>query len=696
MLLGIDIGGTFTDGFYADKQGNKTEVKVLSTPQDMFVGGFFDCLERVAEENGKTVEEILKTVSRFTHGSTIATNTVIEDMGARVGMITTRGHRDVLRAMLGGGKIAGRPIDDVYHFLLPRPEPIIPDHLIIEISERIDYQGKVLVELNRKEAEKAVKALIKRGIETLAICFLWSFLNPGHERALKEIALEIKPDLFVSCSSDVVPIIGEYQRFTATALNCMVQPRSAKYVDELQEKLGDKYSYDQPVNIMCCNKGIRPWNELRDVPIYMMDSGPVGGLCAAEAIAQHAKEANVIAIDMGGTSLDVGIIVDKSSLMKDHSIVKQWEYAVPKCDIESIGAGGGSILWFDEDMETVKVGPRSAGANPGPVCYGLGGEDPTVSDADLILGYLNPEIEIAGNKLDRAKALQGIGEIGKRIGKNPEEMALGAFSLVNELIAGRIRSEMISRGLDYRKFLLMSYGGAGPIHMTEIARLIGIDRCMVPANASILSAYGLCSADFRIGGIREVNFMEPWDIDQINETFTSLESETTKRVQAAAGKAIEVEIERLLAMQFKGQFYQLEVPVPNKRLNQKDLAKVREAFIKLYNARYGEASYIPGATINILCVKVVCIGKTPKLTLRSREESADNIPSQAVLKSRKMYDRDSDRFVEAKVYKGEALPAGNEIEGPALIDFEHTTIRLGSRETTTIDANHDFIVGLKG
>jgi N-methylhydantoinase A len=695
MLLGIDIGGTFTDGFYIDKQGSKTEVKVLSTPQDMFVGGFFNCLEEIARNINQNETEILRTVQRFTHGSTIATNTVIEGTGAKVGMITTKGHRDVLKAMLGGGKSAGRPIDDIYNFLLPRPEPIVPDDLIMEVSERIDHKGEVIVKLNRKESEKAVKALIRKGIDTLAICFLWSFLNPAHEHEVEKIARDIKPDLFVSCSADVVPMIGEYQRFTATALNCMVQSRSAMYVDELQSRLKAEYNYERQINIMCCNKGIRPWSELRHAPVFMMDSGPVGGLCAAEEITQFLKEPNVIAVDMGGTSFDLGIIVDGSSLMKDRSIAKQWEYAISRSDIESIGAGGGSIIWYDDEMKTIKVGPRSAGGRPGPVCYGLGGIEPTISDADLVLGYLNQEIEIAGKKLDSERALKALGKLGKRIGKNPEEMAVGAFNLVNELMAGRVRSEMIGRGLDYRQFLLMCYGGAGPIHMTEVARLIGINRCIVPANASVFSAYGLCSADFRIEGIKEVNFTEPWEVEEINATFTALEEEATRSVRAAAGGQTKISIQRKLAMQFKGQFYQLEVPVPTKDLNEEDLVEIRERFIKTYNSRYGEASHIPAAIINILCAKVGCIGQTKKLAFAPQVKQA-GIPVKAHLAPRRIYDKESDGFVKAQVYNGEDIVSGSEIQGPALINFHHTTIRLGKGERAVVDANRNFYIEIRG
>ena len=693
MLLGIDIGGTFTDAFYIDDKGTKKEIKVLSSPEDMYVGGFLNSIKETAKTLSLTPKELLSGLNRLTHGSTIATNTVIEGTGAKVGVITTKGHKDVLKIMLGRGRVTGQPIDEIYNFLLPRPEPIVPNNLIIEVSERIDQEGTVLVKLNEKEVEEAVKVLLEQGVETLAICFLWSILNPTHEHTAKGIASKVKPDLFVSCSCDVAPMLGEYQRFTTAALNCLVQPKSSNYVGTVVDQLHEQYSELQSFFLMSCNKGIRSWEDLKEVPVYMIDSGPVGGLCAAEAAAKYLKKPNMIAIDMGGTSFDVGLIVNGTSLMKDYGVARQWEYAIPRCDIETLGAGGGSIVWVDPATKGLKVGPKSAGAHPGPACYGQGGIEATVSDADLLLGYLNPHIEISGHKLDHFKAEEAIGRLAFETGLTKTHTALGIFTIVNEIMGGRVKSEMIGRGLDYRQFWLLCYGGAGPIHMTEIAKVIGLKRCVIPANSSVFSASGLCSADFRIGCQKEVLYTEPWNPDQIQRDFVEMEKEASNQIKTSGKKDLTIRMERSFSMQFKGQFYQLTVPVPSKDLNGEDLSQIKNDFIKLYTSRYGDASSIPGAEVYICSIRTDCVGEVLKFETIPTPLSKD-IPAGASLPSRKIYDKEVGGFIDAKVYKGENLVPGNKLEGPCMIDFIHTSIRLGQGERAQIDEKNYFIVDL--
>ena len=691
MLTGIDIGGTFTDGVYIDEKGRKTVAKSLSTPQDGFIGGFLNCIEDMSKQAKKNPVDLLKSVRRFTHGSTIATNTVIEDTGAKVGVITTKGHRDVLKDMLGRGRITGRPIDDVYFVLLPKPEQITPDNLIIEVTERSDHKGAVIVKLNEVEAEKAIRTLLDRGAETLAVCFLWSFLNPAHEHRVKEIALKIKPNLFVSCSCDVVPKLGEYQRFTAAVVNSAIQPKSSAYIDGVINRLKTKYSFDKPLYIMACDGGVQPWNDLRNNPIYMLDSGPVGGMCAAEKVCAQLKEDNLVCVDMGGTSFDMGIVFNGNSEMKDTGIVKQWEYAISRYDIESIGAGGGSIAWYDTSLGAIKIGPRSAGGNPGPACYGLGGTEPTVSDADLVLGYLNPDIEIAGKKLNKKKAMEAIGMLGEKIGRGAEEMAIGIFDLVNEGMAGKVRSELIARGLDHRQFSMLCYGGAGPLHMTEIANLIGMKRSIVPQDASVFSADGLCFADVKCRNSKEVVYAEPWDMSVINADFAGITQDVILRVKATGIDSRDIEIRKILTMQFKGQFYQLRVPVTSKEISKEDLAKAKEEFVNTYASRYGKAALMPGANVLIMSEAIECVGKTVRIEL-SQGIEATKIAKDAIKSPRKMYSKKERGFVEANVYYGEKLLSGNKIKGPALIDFEHTTIRLGHGETGIVDEHLNIIV----
>jgi N-methylhydantoinase A len=691
LLLGIDIGGTYTDGVYIDKKGKPTVAKTLSTPQDGFVSGLFNCIQELARQVDLSPKELLKTLDRFTHGSTIATNIVLEGTGAKVGVITTKGHRDVLKDMLGKGKTTGRPVDDVYFVLLPKPEQVVPDELIIEVTERSDHKGAEIVKLNEEEVENAIRTLIDKGIESLAICFLWSFLNSAHEQRAKEIALKIKPDLFASCSCDVVPKLGEYQRFTATVLNSMVYPKSAAYINTITDRLKAEYDFDKQLQIMSCDGGILPWVELQNTPLYMIDSGPVGGMSVAEEVCAQVQEPNIVAIDMGGTSFDLGLIVNGISEIRDTSVIRQWEYAIPRYDIESIGAGGGSIAWCDEDIRAIRIGPKSAGAMPGPACYGRGGNEPTVSDASLLLGYLNPRIMIEGKKLNKEQAIKAIGKLGKKIGKDTEEMAIGIFELTNEIAGGEVRSALISRGLDYRKFVLLCYGGAGSLHMTEIAKVVGIKQCIVPPNSSVFSAIGLCVADVKVRSSKEVIYPEPWDAGTINSDFAEMEKQLLAKIRAAGASKESINIRRKLIMQFKGQFYQMRVPVTSGELTEENLAEAKEEFVNIYTSRYGRAALIPGATVTILSEESECIGKTPKVELLVRKESTQ-VPAKAVMRPRRIYAGKVTGFVEAEVFNGAELLAGNKIIGPAMIDFPHTSIRLGPGETGVFDKNFNFVV----
>jgi N-methylhydantoinase A len=415
-------------------------------------------------------------------------------------------------------------------------------------------------------------------------------------------------------------------------------------------------------------------------------------MCGTEMISAQIKEDDLVCCDMGGTSFDMGVVFRGIAETKVTGTVKQWEYAISRYDIDSIGAGGGSIAWFDRSIGAIKIGPRSAGGNPGPACYGLGGTEPTVSDANLILGYLNPDIEIAGKKLNFKKAMETVGKLGEEIGRDAKEMAIGIFDLVNENMAGKVRSELIARGLDHRQFSLLCYGGAGPLHMTEIANLIGMKRSIVPRNASVFSANGLCLADIKCQDSKEVVYPEPWDVKAINDDFNEFQKRLIQKIRATGTDSKDIAVMRTFVMQFKGQFYSLKVAVAtSQEITKEDLARAKEDFISTYARRYGEAALMPGAVVIIMSEGVECIGRTVNIELASEIETT-KIPKDAIKAPRKMYSKKERGFVQANVYYGEKLLAGNKIAGPALIDFEHTTIRLGHGENVLIDQHLNFIV----
>jgi len=693
MLLGIDIGGTFTDGYYVDEKSKVTTVKALSTPEDDFVTGFFDCLEEIASRVGKNGNELTQGLARLVHGSTVATNAIIQDRLAKTGVITSKGHKDVLKEQLGRGRSMGRPADDCLKVILPKPEPIVPTELTEEVSERVDHKGKVIVGLNESEVENATRSLLDKGVEVIAICFLWSFLNPSHEVRAKEIVNKIKRDIFITCSHEVVPKLGEYQRFTATVINALVQPVTSAYVEKVRSRLEGPYGYRKPFYVMGCDGGLRSWEEVKTLPIYTIGSGPVGGAAACKSLSDRIHEPNLIGMDMGGTSFDVAIISKSTPLMKDTSVVKQYEYFISMCDVTSVGAGGGSIAWYDEVGRTIRVGPQSAGASPGPACYNLGGTEPTVTDANLILGYLNPKIKISGKKVDKERAVQAMTRLGKRIGKDAVGMASGVFDLVNEEMGLKVRSEMISRGLDYRLYKPVSFGGAGALHLTEILRLLGTKTGIVPSHAAVMSASGVCHSDLRVETTKEVVYEEPFDPQQINTDFAELESSARAKLRTAGISEEDIVIERGFDMKYHLQFHKLMVPVSaTGELTNENLGAIVSEFDRIYSSRYGEVALIPEVMREITVVRLIATGSILKIQPLTSPTMTERVPDEAVLTPRQFYSKEKYGFVESKVYDGTKLVPGNKIVGAALIDFPDTTIRLAKGDRATVDRYHNFNV----
>jgi N-methylhydantoinase A len=415
-LVGIDIGGTFTDCAIVDGAGKLLTTKVPSTPQD-FSRGMMDALGAGAQALGLSLDDFCRDIAFLSHGTTVGTNTIIQKRGAKVGLITTKGHEDAIHIMRGSRGYAGRDIRKVVHFPeTAKPAPIVPKRLIRGVSERVDCFGEVVVELNRQEAECAIRELVAEGVQAIAICFLWSFRNPGHENEVKAMVRRLAPQVFVTTSVDIAPKWGEYERVTATALNAYLGPVMGDYLARLDSTL-KRLGYGHGLQITQCGGGTVPVARAGEAPLLTLDSGPVSGVTASMFLGAAMGEKNVITTDMGGTSFDVSIIYEGKPAYSFISNTDQYEYFLPKVDLQAIGAGGGSLARADPETRTLTVGPDSAGAFPGPVCYGRGGTVPTVTDAQLVLGYLDPDNFAGGRmKLDPQAALDAIGALGSRIG----------------------------------------------------------------------------------------------------------------------------------------------------------------------------------------------------------------------------------------------------------------------------------------
>ena len=479
-IIGIDTGGTFTDCVVMDAGGRIATAKASSTPDD-FSEGVMESLRLAGERLGLTTETLLLDTARLALGTTVGTNAMLQRRGARVGLITTRGHRDVIHIMRGARGVPGLNNVQVLHFPESgKPDPIVPKPLIAEVSERVDCKGQVVVELNEEEAEAAIEKLVGKGVEAIAICFLWSFKHAEHERRVKAMVERLAPGVFVCCSADLIPRWGEYERTVATVLNAYLGPVMSRYLGRLESRAQQR-GLRYPLQVMQCGGGVIPAAESARRAFLTLDSGPVAGVLASQYLGGIIGTKHLISTDMGGTSFDVGLVWDGEPVASYQSVVHQYEYFVPRIDIRSIGSGGGSIVWIDEISGTMRVGPISAGAQPGPACYGRGGTQPTITDADLVLGYLDPATFLGGRlQLDAERARESFAPIATRLGLGLVETAAGAARVVEHQMADLIRKATVQKGYDPRDCVVFAYGGAGPVHAGVYARELGAQGVVVP------------------------------------------------------------------------------------------------------------------------------------------------------------------------------------------------------------------------
>src|SRR3954468_14834112 len=497
-VIGVDTGGTFTDCVVLDDAGRVYYDKARSTPDDLAVG-VLAAVDNAAAVMGLDRQALLGDTRVFAHGTTAGLNKLFTRTGARTGLIATRGHEDAILIGRVFQKVAGRgerEITDAVH--LDKAVPLVPRELIRGVNERVDYKGAVVVELNHDEGAAAIRDLIAAGVDSLAICLLWSFMNPSHEQALARLARELRPDLYLSVSSELVPLLKEYERTATTVVNASLGPTLHDYVLALDARL-QADGLRQPFFMMQSMGGVLPAAEASQQAVNTLRSGPVGGVVASIALGEALGHRNIIATDVGGTSFDVGLVVDGEPQLARAPVVEQYHLLVPMVDVVSIGAGGGSIAWIEPHSGLLRVGPHSAGAQPGPVCYGAGGTEPTVADADLVLGRLNPAYFFSGRtRLDVDGARRAIAErIAAPLGLDVVEAARGIVEIVDAHMADLVRKVTIERGYDPRDFVLYAYGGGGPTHVGAYARDLGVRQAVVSPYAAAFSALGIAASDLQ-------------------------------------------------------------------------------------------------------------------------------------------------------------------------------------------------------
>jgi N-methylhydantoinase A len=695
-LCGVDIGGTFTDCVVVDGSGAVVTTKAPSTPHD-FSLGMMAALEESAVKLGLSLPDLARSITRLCHGTTVGTNAIIQHRGARVGLITTRGHNDVIHMMRGSRGITGRDIRRVVHFPESRkPDPIVPKRLIEGVSERVDCFGNVIVALNEEEAEAAVRRLVERGVEAIAVCFLWSFKYPRHEARVKEIVQARAPEVFVTCSHELTPKWGEYERTTAVALNAYIGPVTSGYVRAIDRTLG-ALGYAHPLQMTQCAGGTISAARAAEAPLLTLDSGPVSGVTASKYLGDLMGYPNVITTDMGGTSFDVGVIHDGVPAFSYLSLVNQYEYFLPKVDIQTIGSGGGSLAWVDEVTGTLRVGPQSAGAVPGPVCYGKGGEVPTVTDADLVIGYLNPGNFAGGTiTLDRAKATQAIQTLADRLGMGLYECAAGIATIAEFQMADLIRKVTIEKGFDPREFVLFAFGGAGPAHAGVFARELGVQKVVVPQKetAAVWCAFGAAAADV-LHVHEQVDIMaSPFDLERVNARLAVLADQGRQRLLR---EGVEPERHLLgfsLDVRHRGQIHEVEVGIARGTLGGEDLEALRADFFTRYELLYGRGSSFPGARLEIVTFRCRATAATPKPQLRPAGTFEDGVAAGARTGSRAVWWAERKQSVDTPVYDGGALRPGNRVTGPAVIETPDTTVVVHPGQSMRIDHFGNFEITL--
>lgn len=693
-IVAVDSGGTFTDAVILDDNGRVSSAKSPSTPEDFSIG-VIDSVRLAAESLGLSLGDFLKDCRIFGHGTTVATNTFLTRTGAKVGLITTKGHEDALLIGRVKQKVAGLTEDEViYAVRLNKPEPIVPRPMIQGITERVDYKGAVIVSLNEEEVSAAANRLVEAGADAIAICLLWSFMNPIHEKRVKSLLQAQHPGITVIASSDIAPLMGEYERGVTTVIACYVARKISDYLTKLESKLRSSGFPHSPL-IMQSSGGVVSVNEARANAVSLLSSGPAGGVIAAQSLGRLLGYENIITTDVGGTSFDVGLVVNGEPELGPTAVFDQYEVRFPSIDISSIGAGGGSIAHLEPHTGLLKVGPRSAGADPGPVCYDQGGTEPTVTDANLILNRIDPEFFLGGRIiLNREKAIAAMKEkVADPLRLSVEEAAMGIIDIVDNQMADLVRRLTIGRGYDPRSFTLFAFGGAGPLHVGGYSRDTGVGTILIPSVASVFSAFGIAGSD--LIRIREASnpMVVPLDIERLNQIFAELEVDVEQHLQQHGFKRDQMSLQRQIFLRYRGQVHEILTPVPKGKLTEEVVDKVIDDFEFRYEKKFGKGTAYKQAGIEAQSYRLIGAGliHTPQL---ERKEHVSDDPTAALKGKRSVYFKDLSGFRPTPVFDSQALKTGNIVVGPAIIEAPDTTVVVHPDQSVSVDGYGNLVMSL--
>lgn len=696
-LCNVDIGGTHTDVAVIDNDGNITEAKVQSTPGD-FARGFFDSLDAAASELQIDTEELLRESDLVSHGTTVGTNAVIEGEESDTALVTTRGAEDTLFLMRGApGRTSGLPIEEVLRYQeATKPEPIVPRHQVHGINERVDSKGDVIVEFDAEQARDVAAQLHEEDVDAVAVSFLWSFLEESHEQEMVSILEEeLDDDVFLTQSNQLVPKWGEYERTTAVVINAAIGPTTSDYINDVDDGLSDR-GYDGELLVMLVGGGVAPAEDAIREPVRTIDSGPAAGMIGCSYLAERLDHEDVIAADMGGTSFDVGLITDGEPLTNATNVINKYDYAIRNIDIDSIGNGGGSIAWVDGETGRLEVGPRSAGADPGPACYDQGGTDPTITDADLLLGFLDAEEFLAGRmSLDTGLAEDALGELAESLDMGITEAASGIVEIANAQMADLVGQRTINRGYDPREFVLYAYGGAGPLHMPAVADQLDIGTVVVPGGSasSVWSALGISSSDvLHRNEVSNIRTVAPFDPAEVTQRFEDVEADIREKLGANGFDESEMQIDRYADLRYGAQVHEIPVPMPGGTLDQDDIDDMIRRFEQKYEELYGRGAGASESGFELVAVRVDGYGETTKPKLEQATRTAESAPAAT---EDVFWPRESKRLATDVYYEDDVGP-GATIEGPAVVRLENTTVGIPTDDSCEVDQYGNFTIQIGG
>ncbi len=668
--IGVDVGGTFTDIFLLNEATGQLGVhKVSSTPEDpsrAILQGIAEILQiqRIAPNQ----------VTYLAHGTTVATNAIIEGKGGKVGLLTTQGFRDVL-------EIGRQTRPKLYDLHLDYPPPLVTRDLRLEVKERILHTGQVFVPLDEQSVKNQIQRLKENRVDAIAICLLYSYLYPGHEIRIKELIQEAMPKVYISVSHEVLPEFREYERLSTTCLNASLMPVMDSYLRSFQEEVRRMGILVSP-RINQCNGGVMSVEAACRFPIRTALSGPSAGVIGALFVGRAVKQLDLITFDMGGTSTDVCLLEKGSHSISNDRWVGGYPAKIPSVDVNAVGAGGGSIAWIDLDG-LMKVGPKSAGAFPGPACYGLGGTEPTVTDANVLLGRLNPEYLLGGRmKIERSLAESALARLGRRLGLGVMETAQGVIRIVTANMVKAIRAISVERGYAPKEFSLFAFGGAGPLHAVGVARELEISHVIVPPNPGILCAMGLLVADARNDYV-QTHLMETAsaDMNLVNRIYDQLESEARQWLTNEGFQSSDQRLMRTVDMRYVGQNFELSVEVPARKLDSGDVKELISRFYVEHEKNYGH--YTPGEPTQLVNFRVMAQGIIPKLDIKRAYETSGE-KSMLTQSHRSVY-FDERLPMQTPIYDRFTLAPGSRITGPAVIEQMDSTTLIFPGDQAEID-----------